>query len=53
MSDERPKPIKTAKGWICSKCRKAALFDRRCGDGPILLCDCDSEADAWSGWLDR
>lgn len=27
--------------WICSKCGAAAYYDGRCGDGPVLLCDCD------------
>lgn len=27
--------------WSCSRCGKAAYFDGRCGDGPVLLCGCD------------
>lgn len=24
--------------YVCNKCGKAAYYDGRCGDGPILMC---------------
>jgi hypothetical protein len=33
--------------YICSHCGVAAYYDGRCGDGPVLMCDCDKGA-----WID-
>ncbi len=33
--------------WICSVCGEEAYYDGRCGDGPVLLCDCDKGT-----WID-
>lgn len=27
--------------YSCSRCGKEAYYDGRCGDGPILMCNCD------------
>lgn len=34
--------------WSCSHCGAAAYFDGRCGDGPVLLCNCDK-----GEWVDE
>lgn len=26
--------------YVCSQCGKPAYYDGRCGDGPILMCNC-------------
>jgi hypothetical protein len=26
--------------YVCSKCGAAAYYDGRCGDGPVLICEC-------------
>ncbi len=26
--------------YTCSDCGSEALYDGRCGDGPVLVCDC-------------
>lgn len=30
--------------YICSHCGAGAYYDGRCGDGPVLMCDCDKGA---------
>lgn len=27
--------------YVCSHCGAAAYYDGRCGDGPVLMCNCD------------
>jgi hypothetical protein len=29
------------KAYVCSVCGESAYYDGRCGDGPILTCECD------------
>lgn len=26
--------------YVCSNCGSAAYYDGRCGDGPVLMCNC-------------
>lgn len=26
--------------YVCSNCGEAAYYDGRCGDGPVLTCNC-------------
>lgn len=26
--------------YVCSNCGKECYYDGRCGDGPVLFCDC-------------
>lgn len=33
--------------WRCSKCGVSCFYDGRCGDGPILMCDCNAAEDAY------
>lgn len=32
-------------GWHCSKCLKGCYYDGRCGDGAILMCECNAAED--------
>ena len=33
--------------YTCSKCGVSCYYDGRCGDGPILMCDCNAAEDAY------
>ena len=43
--DTRAQPVQTSKGWKCSKCNTSCYYDGRCGDGPILMCNCNEAED--------
>jgi len=34
--------------YCCSNCGAEAYYDGRCGDGPILMCNCDRRG----RWID-
>jgi len=36
--------------YKCSHCGAAAYYDGRCGDGPVLVCNCVSEGN--TKWVD-
>jgi hypothetical protein len=33
--------------YVCSVCGAGAFYDGRCGDGPVLMCNCDK-----GRWID-
>lgn len=33
--------------YVCSVCGAGAYYDGRCGDGPVLMCNCDK-----GRWID-
>ena len=33
--------------YVCSHCGAGAFYDGRCGDGPVLMCNCDK-----GQWID-
>lgn len=36
-----------SNNYKCSICGKAAYYDGRCGDGPVLMCGCDRAGSRW------
>lgn len=33
--------------WSCSQCGTGCYYDGRCGDGPVLTCDCNKGTEGW------
>lgn len=36
--------------YVCSQCGAPAYYDGRCGDGPVLMCECVSQRN--TRWID-
>jgi hypothetical protein len=40
VADQHSKPPIRETNYVCECCGQPAYFDGRCGDGPILMCNC-------------